>query len=154
MQWEDIPGAGFSTADESTFPNPLVRGDHGPSKVNVAAQRDDPDSLLNWFERLIRRRRETHELALGTYRAVHTEPTSVFAHRCDWDGETVIAVHNLAEEVVDLRLPIDDVDDPVAVDDLLRGGRIEVRDATLELRLERYAYRWFRVVRRGVRTSP
>ena len=37
----------------------------GPQRVNVAAQRRDPDSLLNWFERLIRRRRECPELGFG-----------------------------------------------------------------------------------------
>ena len=38
----------------------------GPRHVNVAAQRRDPDSQLNWMERLIRRRKETPELGWGT----------------------------------------------------------------------------------------
>ena len=154
MQWSDEPGAGFSTAPASSFPNPLVDGPFGPDAVNVAAQRDDPDSLLNWFERLIRRRRETHELALGTYRAVITKPRSVFAHRCDWEGSTVLAVHNLAGKPVRLRLPIDDLPDAVAVDDLLLGGTVDVRRGGVTLELEPYGYRWFRVVRAGRRTTP
>jgi maltose alpha-D-glucosyltransferase/alpha-amylase len=154
MQWSDEPGAGFSTAPEGAFPQPLVRGDFGPAAVNVAAQRDDPDSLLNWFERLIRRRRECHELALGTYRAVRTRSKSVFAHRCDWSGSTVMAVHNLADRAARCRLPIDGIDDAVAVDDLLRGGRLDVTRGGVSLDLEPYGYRWFRVVRRGHRTTP
>ena len=43
-----------------------VQGAFGPKAINVAAQRTDPDSLLNWFERLIRRRRECPELGFGT----------------------------------------------------------------------------------------
>ncbi|MBA2280604.1 MAG: alpha-amylase family protein [Acidimicrobiia bacterium] len=154
MQWSDEPGAGFSTAPEGAFPGPLVQGTFGPAAVNVAAQRDDPDSLLNWFERLIRRRRETHELALGTYRAVVTRPKSAFAHRCDWEGSTVIAVHNLGAARVDLRLPVDDLPDAVALDDLLRGGRIDVVRKRAAVDLEPYGYRWFRVVREGQRTTP
>jgi trehalose synthase len=154
MQWSDEPGAGFSTAPPQSFPAPLVQGDFGPAAVNVAAQRDDPDSLLNWFERLIRRRRETHELALGTYRAVKTRPKGVFAHRCDWAGSAVLAVHNLGDAPVTFRLPVEDLPDAVGVDDLLRGGRLEVKRGGVAVELERYGYRWFRVVRDGQRTAP
>ena len=41
------------------------RASSAPLAVNVAGQRRDAGSLLNWFERLIRRRRETPELGLG-----------------------------------------------------------------------------------------
>jgi maltose alpha-D-glucosyltransferase/alpha-amylase len=156
MQWSSEPGAGFSTADEKSFPAPVVDGEYGPEHVNVAAQRVDPDSLLNWFERLIRRRRETHELALGCIDVIHTEPVSVFAHRCDWDGETIVAVHNLAAEPVVLRLPIDR-DGDGAVDhgyDLFRGDRLPVRDGRLHVELDGYGYAWFRLHRTGRRMTP
>jgi len=63
-------------------------------------------------------------------------------------------VHNLGATTVKLRLPIDDVPDVVAVDDLLRGGRLEVARGAVALELEPYGYRWFRVVREGQRTTP
>jgi maltose alpha-D-glucosyltransferase/alpha-amylase len=156
MQWSDEPGAGFSTADERTFPCQLTTGEYGPEHVNVAAQRTDPDSLLNWFERLIRRRRETHELALGQIEVVPTEPISVFAHRCDWDGSTVLCVHNLAPKRVHVDVPISQEgdDDVEAADELLRGGRTEVSDARVSLDLEGYGYRWFRLHRSGQRLTP
>jgi len=56
MQWSSDPHGGFTTADQPT--RPVV--DEGPfsfREVNVATQRRDPHSLLNWMERLIRRRR-------------------------------------------------------------------------------------------------
>ena len=61
MQWSDEPNAGFSTAPApgDALPAGHRRPGSGPSAVNVAAQRRDPESLLNWFERLIRRRRES-----------------------------------------------------------------------------------------------
>ncbi len=154
MQWTSGPAGGFSSAPPSKLAAAPVQGGYSADHVNVTDQRRDPDSLLNWFERLIRRRRETHELALGTYRAVRTRPKAVFAHRCDWDGSTVIAVHNLGAEAVDVRIAVDDVPDAVAVDDLLRGGRLEVKRGGVRLALEGYGYRWFRVVREGQRTTP
>ena len=33
---------------------------------------------------------------------------SVLAHRCDWEGSTIVAVHELAGEAVEVRLPVDD----------------------------------------------
>ena len=156
MQWSDEPGAGFSTAEEDAFPAPLPTGEYSAKHVNVAAQRGAPDSLLNWFERLIRRRRETRELSLGTIEVIRTGPLAVFAHRCDWDGETVVAVHNLGDEPTEVVVPIDqegdrDVD---AAHDLFAGDRLDVRDHELRLDLDRYGYGWFRLHRAGQRITP
>ena len=74
----------------------MVSGPFGPERVNVAAQRRDPHSLLNWFERLIRRRRECPELGFGDMTILDVDADAVFAHRCDWDGATIVAVHELA----------------------------------------------------------
>jgi len=74
----------------------VLGGRFGPEHVNVATQRRDPGSLLNWFERLIRRRRECPELGFGTLELLDTGAPSVLAHRCDWEGSTIVAVHELA----------------------------------------------------------
>jgi trehalose synthase len=155
MQWSDEPGAGFSTAPPETFPHPLVEGEYGPLAVNVADQRRDEGSLLNWFERLIRRRRETPELGLGDWAVIPTEVRSVLAHRCDWAGSTVVALHNFSAEPCRLDVPLDGVDDAVAADDLLDGARELPLDApALHVTLEGYGHRWFRIRRRGQRLSP
>ena len=73
MQWSSEAGGGFSTADPSTFPAAVAEGEYGPLAVNVADQRRDPESLLNWFERMIRRRRETPELGLGTWAVIDND---------------------------------------------------------------------------------
>ena len=100
MQWS--PDGGFSTSDEPR--RPMVEGAFGPARVNVAAQRRDPDSLLNWFERLIRRRRECPELGFGDDDAAgRPARRPCFAHRCDWEGATIVAVHELAGKPVTRR---------------------------------------------------
>ena len=53
MQWTAEPGGGFSTADPSTFPEPLAEGAFGPEHVNVRDQSRDPDSLLSFFRHLV-----------------------------------------------------------------------------------------------------
>lgn len=154
MQWSDEPGAGFSSADPRRFPVPLTEGEFGPLAVNVAAQRRDPDSLLNWFERLIRRRRETPELGFGRWSIVETDARAVLAHRSDWDGTTVVATHNFSPEPCRVRLELDGLDDVVAFHDLLGGGREDLAEPAIDLTLGGYGYRWLRVQRKDQRLVP
>jgi glycosidase len=158
MQWSPAPGAGFSTADPSRFPAPLVDGPYGPEKVNVADARRDPSSLLNWFERLVRRRKETPELGFGAFRVVENDLAAVLAHRCDWDGASVLAVHNFSPEPCSVRLKLDSEDggdeDFVALDDLVDAQSHPVEGSEVEIDLDRYGYGWFRLVREGQRVVP
>jgi maltose alpha-D-glucosyltransferase/alpha-amylase len=84
MQWTADINAGFSTAHPSRLVRPVIdKGVFSYRKVNVQAQRRDPNSLLNYLERMIRTRKEYPEFSIGTYRVVETsEPTKIFAHSC------------------------------------------------------------------------
>jgi glycosidase len=124
--------------------------------VNAAAQRRDPDSLLSWMERVIRRRRETPELAWGAWQVLETDVKSVLAHRCDWEGRSVVAVHNLGADPCIVRVDLGDVPEAATLDDLLdeRGALDEIDGAALELKLGGYGYRWFRIGMSDQRTPP
>jgi Xaa-Pro aminopeptidase len=57
MQWTNEPRGGFSRAERTV--RPVIDDEiYGYEKVNVAQQRRDPESLLNWTERRIRMRKE------------------------------------------------------------------------------------------------
>ena len=106
MQWSGEPAGGFTTADDPV--RPLVdSGPFGFPRTNVERQRRDPGSLLNWMERLIRRRRECPELGCGDWALLEQEDRAVFAHRADWDGSTIVAVHNLAGRGSEATLRLD-----------------------------------------------
>jgi trehalose synthase len=155
MQWSDEPGGGFSTADPKRFPCPVTDGEYGPLAVNVASQRRESDSLLNWFERLIRRRRETPEIGLGQWSVIPNDQRAVLSHRCDWDDSTIVAVHNFGAEPCRLELPLDGIDDPVSAVDLLDGLHEEDLDEpVLHMTLDGYGYRWLRIRRAGQRLVP
>jgi glycosidase len=155
MQWSDEPGAGFSTAPARRFPNPVTEGEFGPLAVNVVAQRRDDASLLNWFERLMRRRRETPELGLGTWSVIANDQPAILAHRCDWDGTTVVAVHNFGPEPCRLDLPLDGVDDAIGAYDLIDGtGEHPLDGGLLHLTLDGYGFQWLRIRREGQRLAP
>src|SRR3954470_1188288 len=150
MQWSGQENGGFSTACEKDLVRPLVDGDFGPANVNVAEQRRDPQSLLNWMERLIRRRRETPEIGWGTATLIETAAPALFAQRVDWQGSTVVTVHNLGEDEVEAELELGE--DVEGVDDLLELRQHELLDnGRLRVKLGRYGYLWLRVRHAGQR---
>jgi alpha-glucosidase len=61
MQWNDSANAGFSTAPTTWLP---VAADY--KTVNVAAESNEPDSLLNWNKKLIAMRKNNPALRDGS----------------------------------------------------------------------------------------
>jgi trehalose synthase len=150
MQWSSDPQAGFTTAGEAC--RPLVEdGQFGFHEVNVARQRRDPDSLLNWMERLIRRRRECPELGWGEWAVLDPGDPAVFAQRSDWDGSSIVAVHNLACRDARAHLVLEG--EGVLVD-LFNDADHELDAGEVTLDLPPYGARWFRVRRPGRRVPP
>ncbi|MEV4314860.1 alpha-amylase family protein [Actinocrispum sp. NPDC049592] len=144
MQWTSAPDGGFSTADPSRLVRPLVDGEFGPRQVNVADQRRDHRSLLSWIRLLIERYRDCPELAWGEFEVLDTGAPAVLAHRCHIDGQSVVAVHNLADEDIEIQLVYDGLDGVLT--DLLVDGTTKVSaDGKATIRLGRYGCRWLRV---------
>ncbi len=95
MQWTAGRHGGFSRADEVVRPviNDKV---YGYRKVNVADQRRDPQSLLNWTERMIRARKECPEISWGNFVVLRTNVPEVLAMRYDWRNTSLVTVHNFS----------------------------------------------------------
>ena len=106
MQWDGTRSAGFSSAAPERLVQPLpTRGAFGPKRVNVRDQSRNVDSLLRWFEQLIRVLRECPEIGLGTPTVVGVPaPRSVLVHRFDAGEGSILLVHNLADRAVTLDL--------------------------------------------------
>src|SRR6201994_826185 len=77
MQWSTEPNAGFTKSDKPCQPV-ISDGPYGFPHTNVAAQRRDPTSLLNWMERLIRMRKEVPEIGWGAFCFVSARTPNVF----------------------------------------------------------------------------
>jgi glycosidase len=156
MQWSDERNGGFSTARPSRLRRPLVDGQFGPMAVNVADQRRDPGSLLNWMERVIRRRRETPEMGWGTVEVLDVGDDAVLAHCTTWDDSSVLLLHNLAPEPREVRVALPPAPGCDCAIDLLDEGRAvhEIDTDRLELKLEGYGYRWLRLHGADQQTPP
>jgi trehalose synthase len=144
MQWSPGPKAGFTTGDPAV---PLVSdGPFGPDKVNVATERRDPESLLNWMERAIRTRKELPELGWGAWRVLDTGHPAVLAHRSDWQGRGVLVLHNLGPEPVTVGVDLgDDVEAGRPLADLLGNRHHEPATTGQPMALHGFGYRWLRL---------
>jgi maltose alpha-D-glucosyltransferase/alpha-amylase len=145
MHWSDEQNGGFSSAPSEQLVAPLRRdGHYGYDHTNVASQRHDPDSLLNWMERMIRLRKECHEIGWGAPTRLSTGEGCVFAHRFDWEGRALLFTHNLAHGHKSIELA-DGISDVAHLDDLLTGERVQPSNGTLSLELHPSGYRWFQI---------
>jgi glycosidase len=144
MQWTSGPTAGFSTAPADALCRPLpTETPFSPSMVNVRDQRTDPDSLLNWFERLIRLRKELPEIGWGLCTVLDAGAASVLALRFDWEERKLVTLHNLAKRAVTVTVPIDDA--RLLVDLVHHGKPVKVRDGAVGVRLAAHDHRWLRL---------
>jgi maltose alpha-D-glucosyltransferase/alpha-amylase len=142
MQWTAGHAAGFTTGDPKV---PLVTdGPYGPDRVNVAEERRDPGSLLNWMERAIRARKELPEFGWGECRVLDTDQPAVLAHRCDWLGGSVLALHNFGPDPVDVAVELGDGADGRMLEVLADQGYEPAKPGE-PLALAGYGYRWFRL---------
>ncbi|MBD3881480.1 alpha-glucosidase C-terminal domain-containing protein [Phormidium tenue FACHB-886] len=144
MQWSDESNGGFSTAPADKLIRPVINeGEYGYPQLNVIAQRRDSDSLLNWMERAIRMVKECPEIGWGTLQIIETDNPAVFAHCCQWQGGTVLAVHNLSRQACSVTLKWSSDEHLI---ELLGDRPYEaIGKATDGIQLEGYGYRWLRV---------
>ncbi len=145
MQWSNAPNGGFSTAPPDALVRPVIVGKYGYQQVNVATEQRDPNSLINWMERLIRTRKQCSEFGVGSWQILETDEPCVFAHCCKWKGKAVIALHNLADRACTVTLKSQD--DKHLIDVFGDRQYEPLSDESHFIPLEAYGYRWFRVNR-------
>ena len=146
MQWSDEPNAGFTKSEKPILPV-ISSGPCGYEHVNAARQRRDPNSMLNWMERIIRMRKEVPEVGWGDFEIVTTRDVSVLAIRYDWRNNSVLFVHNLAStpREVSLSVGVEEENGRLLVNLLSEDHSHAEAGGKHRLMLEAYGYRWFRV---------
>jgi maltose alpha-D-glucosyltransferase / alpha-amylase len=145
MQWSDAPQGGFTLADDPVRPV-ISGGPYGFEHVNVAEQVREPESLLNWFERIIRSRKELPEIGWGDFAVIDTGDAAVLGLRYDWRNNAVVFLHNLAPEGREVRFAAGDDARAATLVNLLSHEHSQADETGRHcVLLEPYGYRWFRV---------
>lgn len=151
MQWSGAHYGGFSPSKKIVVPT-IDDPRRGYRKVNVADQRRDPMSLLNWVERRIRARKEVPEVGWGECTVIDADVPSVLVLRYDWRGVSFVTVHNFSKKPQTARFDID-CDGGGDLFDVFDEDHSKVNAAGYHsLKLAPYMNKWFRVG--GSDTTP
>jgi oligo-1,6-glucosidase len=88
MQWDESSQAGFTTGEPWIAVNPNHR------TINVAAERADPASVLNYYRRLIALRHEDLTVQLGNFTMLLPEHPHVYAFIRTLDDTRLLVLGN------------------------------------------------------------
>jgi alpha-glucosidase len=102
MQWDGSAEAGFTTSAKPWLPVPP-----SATQYNVEAERKDPDSIFNWYKRLLALRKSEPALRDGSYESVNDTDPNVFAFlRRSGDSTVLVALNFTAKaQTVQLAIP-------------------------------------------------
>jgi maltose alpha-D-glucosyltransferase/alpha-amylase len=110
-------------------------------------QRRDPNSLLNWMERMIRMRKEVPEIGWGDFTFLEVDTNQVLAMLYEWRNNQVVVLHNLCPAPCELRLKLGrkGAGNQELVNLLSEDHSLPTKKGSHQILLEPYGYRWYRV---------
>jgi maltose alpha-D-glucosyltransferase/alpha-amylase len=144
MQWSTEPNAGFSTAKATVRPV-VESGPFAFPLVNAADQRGDPESMLNWTERMIRMRKECPELGWGDFTVVDTGLRGVLGLLTTWRNNAILTLHNFSGDSVTARFSLGSSRARHLVNLFSRETLEADSRGAHTVTLEPHGYRWYRV---------
>lgn len=101
MQWDHEHNAGFTTSIPFA---PLLEGEYSPQRVNVAAQRADPNSLFNSIRQMIAIRKEHPAFGWGDFTWLDIGTNAIAAYLRAYKNERLLILNNLGGETQTVRL--------------------------------------------------
>jgi alpha-glucosidase len=104
MQWKNNTNAGFSPPDVKTW---LPVNPNYQQGVNVADQIGDPNSLLSFYRKMLRVRKDTPALIKGEYTPLHTDAQDYFAFLRTTIEQKCLVVLNYSNEHISLSFDLD-----------------------------------------------
>ena len=101
MQWSDKKNAGFTEAETPWFElNPNY------TDINVEAEISNPDSILNYYKKLLRFRKENDIVKYGDFQMLKT-PAKLFAYMRKFEKQKMLVVCSFDEKEMAFRAPED-----------------------------------------------
>ncbi len=100
VQWDDSENAGFTTAEKPWFfVNPNYK------EINVAAAEKDPDSILNFYRKLLKFRKENEIVIYGDYKEHMKSSKELYVYERNYEGRKMLVVCSFSEKRVFFTAP-------------------------------------------------
>lgn len=91
MQWDEMENAGFSTT------TPWIKVNPNYQEINVRQAQADPDSILKYYQALIKLRHNNSVLVYGNYQLIQENHQQIYAYRRELNQEKVLILLNFSE---------------------------------------------------------
>ena len=93
VQWSAEENAGFSTAQPWFAVNENYR------EINAAAQENDPDSLLNFYRKLLQFRKENPAALYGDFREYYPESSDFFVYERRHERQSLLVICSFSRQL-------------------------------------------------------
>jgi oligo-1,6-glucosidase len=90
FQWNNTTNAGFTTG------TPWIKVNSNYTTINEAAEEKDPNSILNYFRKVVQLRKDNLVLVYGKYTLLDKDNPKVYAYTREGEGEKMLIVLNFS----------------------------------------------------------
>jgi len=101
FQWDSSANAGFTTG----IPWLKINPDY--TTVNAAAEENDPNSVLNYFRKVVRLRKENLVLVYGGYTVLDRDNPDVYAYTRELNGRKLLVLLNFKGKITAVKTGTD-----------------------------------------------
>ncbi len=99
VQWDSSPNAGFTTGTPWFYVN------QNYTQINAAAQQDDPHSLLNFYRKAIRLRKELPVVKEGVYKEHFPLSGKLYVYSRQMSGQKLLVICSFTDKSCRLQVP-------------------------------------------------
>ncbi|MGA8039198.1 MAG: maltose alpha-D-glucosyltransferase [Acidimicrobiia bacterium] len=144
MQWSGDRNAGFSEANPQRLYFPVVTDpEYHYETVNVAVQRENPNSLWWWTKRALALRRATPELSRGTVEFIASENPKVLTFLRTLGERSVLVLVNLSRHVQPVELDLSRFEGVGPIELFGRTRFPEIGSTPYSLTIGPHEFYWF-----------
>jgi len=91
FQWDTTKNAGFTTG------TPWIKVNPNYKTINVAAEEQNPNSVLNYFKKMVKLRKENLTLVYGKYTLLDKDNPDVYAYTREYNGNKILVLLNFTK---------------------------------------------------------
>ena len=119
FQWDTTENAGF------TIGKPWLKMNPNYSLINAEAQEKDPNSVLNYFRKVVQLRKQDLTLVYGAYTLLDKDNPDVFAYTRELDGKKLLVLLNFSKKNAAYTLSISTAKSKIILDNYSNTKKIK-----------------------------
>lgn len=100
FQWNSTINAGFTSG------TPWIKVNPGYKTINAAVQEKDPNSVLNYFRKMVKLRKANHVLVYGKYTLLDKSNPNVYSYTRESEGKKMLVLLNFSPDRVKANISI------------------------------------------------